>query len=267
MTANLATVRVGRRALLIGFADFRTNFTVTSWLGGWGLRLVFQVAFFAGAGVLIGDDELVRYLAVGNVLAVGIIESSIAVLAIGWERRSGRLALLVAAPGNHLTALFAGKASAPGQGLLSSTVVFLVVWPVFGLRAPGLDSLWLPPIVLVTCVAVYCYGFFIGVLMIRHPTAGWASLNVAYLLLMVFCGVNVGPDFWPGPLTALTQVLPVTHGLSAFRAVLDGAPVASALPQLGQECLVGAGWLVAAAVLLRCRLARERSAGTLDFGR
>lgn len=265
MTANLATV--GRRALLVGFADFRTHYTVTSWLGGWGLRLVFQVAFFAGAGVLIGDDELVRYLAVGNVLAVGIIESATAVLAIGWERHSGRLALLVAAPGNHLTALFAGKAFAPVQGLLSSTVVFLVVWPMFDLRVPGLTTLWLLPVAFVTCVAVYCYGFFAGVLMIRHPTAGWASLNVAYLLLMVFCGVNVNPDFWPGPITALTQLLPVTHGMTAFRAVLDGAPATSALPQVGLELLVATGWLVAAAVLLRHRLARERWAGTLDFGR
>jgi ABC-2 type transport system permease protein len=267
VTPVLTTARVGGRALLIGFADFRADYSVVSWLGGWALRLVFQVAFFAGAGVLLGDHAVVRYLAVGNVIAVGIIESATPVLMLGWERLSGRLALLVAAPGNHVTALFARQGSAPVQGLLSSSVVFLVVWPVFGLRLPGLATLWLVPLAFATFVAVYCYGFFAGVLMIRHPSAGWASLNVSYLLLMVFCGVNVDPGFWPAPVTAATQLLPVTHGLAACRAVLNGAPVLRTLPQLGLEALVAAGWLAAGAVLLRRRLAAERRAGTLDFGR
>jgi ABC-2 type transport system permease protein len=267
VTGATAAAHVGWRALVIGFADFRTNYSLTSWLGGWALRLVFQVAFFAGAGALVGDHATVRYLAVGNVIAVGILESVTPVLILGWERLSGRLALLMASPGNHVTAIFARPASAPVQGLLSATVVFLVVWPAFGLRVPGLTTLWLLPFAFVSFVAVYCYGFFAGVLTIRHPAAGWASLNVSYLLLMVLCGVNVSPSFWPTPVTAVAEVLPVTHGLAACRAMLDGAPVLSALRQVGVELLVAAGWLIAAVVLLRHRLAVERRTGTLDFGR
>ena len=267
MTSSVAAAaRVGRRALLIGFADFRTNHTPAEWLGGWALRLVFQVVFFASAGMLVGGDETVRFMAVGNVLAVGVIESATSVLALGWERYSGRLALLVAAPGNATVALLGRQGSAPFQGLLSSSVVFLVVSAVFRLPVPGPTALLLLPVAFLTFVSVYCYGFLVGVLVIRRPSAGWAALNVSYLLLMTFCGVNVAGGFWPAPITALTQVLPVTHGLAAFRGVLAGAPMPSVLVQTGIEVLVGVGWLVAAVVLLRWRLAAERRAGTLDFG-
>jgi ABC-2 type transport system permease protein len=252
--------------LLIGFADFRSNHTAAEWLGGWALRLVFQVVFFASAGLLVGGDETVRYMAVGNALAVGVIESATSVLALGWERASGRLALMVATPGNHVAALLARQGSAPFQGLLSSTVVFLVVWGLFRLPVPGPSALLLLPVALLTFVSVYCYGLLIGVAVIRRPSAGWAALNVSYLLLMTFCGVNVAPGFWPGPITTVAQVLPVTHGIEAFRGLLAGRPLPWVVAQSALELLVGMGWLAAAVLVVRAKLAADRRAGTLDFG-
>lgn len=266
-SAVTAATRVGRRALLIGFADFRSNHTPAEWLGGWALRLVFQVVFFASAGLLVGGDETVRYMAVGNALAVGVIESATSVLALGWERASGRLALMMATPGSHVTALLARQGSAPFQGLLSSTVVFLVVWALFRLPVPGPSAVLLLPVALLTFVSVYCYGLLIGALVIRRPSAGWAALNVSYLLLMTFCGVNVATGFWPGPITAAAQALPVTHGIEAFRGVLAGRPFSWVLGQSGLELLVSLCWLLAAVLVLRWKLAADRRAGTLDFGR
>ncbi|MEU9036341.1 ABC transporter permease [Streptomyces sp. NPDC048352] len=268
MTGALASrLAITRNAARLGFAEYRAQYTLQSWLFGWGLRLVFQVIFFATIGMVIGDQDTVRYLAVGNIVAVGTIESASSVLSIVRDRRNGTMSLLVAAPGDHIVALLSRSLNSPVAGFTSSMAVLVCIVPVFGIPLPGAASLVIPAVILLACFSAYCYGTFIGAVVMRFPNAGWGALNVAYLLLMAFTGVNVPVSYWPAPVAALTALLPVTHGLSALRHLLDGAPAVRVLGQLALEAAVSVGWLAAAALLLAVLVKRDRRTGGLDTAR
>ncbi len=57
-------------------------------------------------------------------------------------------------------------------------------------------------------------------------------------------GVIIPISSLPAPLAVFSQVLPLTHGLVAFRSTFDGAGVAAILPSLLQELIVGLGYTV-----------------------
>jgi ABC-2 type transport system permease protein len=94
----------------------------------------------------------------------------------------------------------------------------------------------------------------------------WAILNLGYLPIMAFCGVNVPVSFWAPPLQAIAQVLPLTHGLDAIRTVLAGGPATTVLGQVGLEIAVGAGWLAIASWSIGQVARRGVVTGSLEFG-
>jgi hypothetical protein len=98
------------------------------------------------------------------------------------------------------------------------------------------------------------------------PQFNWLALNVGYLSVMTVSGVNVPVDFWPGPVQAVANLLPVTHGLLAVRQVLDGGSLAAAAPQVGAELLVAAGWLAASWLSYHRFFRRARITGSFDVG-
>jgi ABC-type uncharacterized transport system permease subunit len=100
----------------------------------------------------------------------------------------------------------------------------------------------------------------------QFPQFNWLALNVGYLSVMTVSGVNVPVDFWPGPVQAVANLLPVTHGLLAVRQVLDGGSLAAAAPQVGAELLVAAGWLAASWLSYRRFFRRARITGSFDVG-
>jgi hypothetical protein len=60
---------------------------------------------------------------------------------------------------------------------------------------------------------------------------------------MAVAGANVPVDFWPGPVQAVANLLPVTHGLLAVRQLLDGGGEAAAAPRSAPSSWPGpAGW-------------------------
>ncbi|MBC3840308.1 ABC transporter permease [Streptacidiphilus sp. 4-A2] len=264
LTSRLA---ITRKAAGLGFAEYRASYTLRSWIFGWGLRLVFQVIFFATIGKVVGGEDTVRYLAIGNIVGVGTIESAASVLSIVRDRRNGTMSLLIAAPGDHLVALLSRGLDNVLAGFISSMAVMLVIVPVFGIPLPGAATLAVAPIIALVCFSVYCYGAFIGAIVMRFPNAGWGALNVSYLLLMAFTGIDVPVSYWPGAIGGLTALFPVTHGLSALRHLLAGAPAGSVLGQVALEAAVSVGWLAAAALLLAVLIKRDRRSGGLDTSR
>ncbi|WP_018686053.1 ABC transporter permease [Actinokineospora enzanensis] len=264
MSTLRAQLRIIPAAARIGLAEYRAHYTVRSWLGGWALRLTFQVVFFTSVGLVVGNADTVRYLAVGNVVAVMTMESVGAMAFVAGERRGGKLPLLMAAPGSHLVALAARSLNAPVGGLLSSTVVFLVVAPVFDIPLPGARTLLLIPLVLICALTTYCYGLLFSALVMRFPTLAWPALNVSYLTIMAFAGVNVPVSYWPRPVATLADGLPVTHGLAAVRALLSGGDWAGIVGAAGAELLVGVGWLAVAGLAMHLLLENARRTGGLD---
>ncbi|MFF7353183.1 ABC transporter permease [Streptomyces filipinensis] len=256
---------VGVTASRIGFREFASFYTWRTWVFGWFLRLVTQVVFFSAVGSLSGSGERVRYLAVGNASVIVCVEALVVITTTVRERDQGTLALQVAAPADFaLTYLFRG-AYCLLIGIVSGTLVFALATVFFSLPAPVPRVLCVPFFLGVIGASAYGWGTFIGAWVLRRPGMQWLVLNLSYLSMMAFCGVNVPTGYWPSGITFAAELLPLTHGLRALRALLAGSPASAVLPELGTEVLIGALWLVAGVAALRWAIAGERRRGTIEL--
>jgi ABC-2 type transport system permease protein len=63
---------------------------------------------------------------------------------------------------------------------------------------------------------------------------------------------------------AISEVLPLTHGIEAARLVADGASLGSVSDLILREALVGAGYAIAAYALFRTFEAAGRRTASFD---
>ena len=266
MTALATAFRTTGAAALAGLQDYLAIFSARSWLAGWYVRVLAQVAFFALVGRVLGSEEQTRYLLVGNAVALVSIQALGAVNSTVWERRSGTLPLLVASP-SPVAAVFLGRSLhwIP-DGLTSSFGALLVVGPLFGLPLPWERVVALVPLVLLVGVSTYCFGLVLGALVLRATSLRNLVGNLAYTGMLALCGVNVPVGYAPAPVQAVANALPLTHGLRAVREVLAGGGFASVAGDVGAEALVGAAWLAVALVLFGRLAGAGRRDGSIEFG-
>lgn len=261
-----AAVRVLSQSARLGIDDFRSVYTWRSWLAGWLLRMLAQVAFFGSIGLLIGSRVEIGYLLVGNAVVLVCLESTIVVISVSVERFQGTLPLFAASPASPMLIYLGRGLHWMATGLATSTITLTLLPPLFGLPFSPARVAACLPVLVVIAVSSYCYDSFLASLVARFPQFNWLALNVGYLSVMTVSGVNVPVDFWPGPVQAVANLLPVTHGLLAVRQVLDGGSLAAAAPQVGAELLVAAGWLAASWLSYRRFFRRARITGSFDVG-
>jgi ABC-2 type transport system permease protein len=261
-----APVRVLSQSARLGIDDFRSVYTWRSWLAGWLLRMLAQVAFFASIGLLIGSRVEIGYLLVGNAVVLVCLESTIVVISVSVERFQGTLPLFAASPASPMLIYLGRGLHWMATGLATSTVTLTLLPLLFGLPFSPARVAACLPVLVVIAVSSYCYGSFVASLVARFPQFNWLALNVGYLSVMTLAGVNVPVDFWPGLVQAVANLLPVTHGLLVVRQVLDGGSLAAAAPQVGAELLVATGWLAASWLSYRRFFRRARITGSFDVG-
>jgi ABC-2 type transport system permease protein len=260
----VVTARVVGQSALVGVAEFRTMYTARTWVSSWLLRMIAQVAFFATIGLLLEDSEQVRFLLIGNAVALICLDATITVMSVAAERWQGTLPLLEASPASPI-AVYLGRGLVwLGTGMVTSLVTLTVLPPLFGAPLSVLRVLGCLPVLLVIAVTSYAYAVVLGSLVIRFLHLDWLVLNLGYLLVMTFAGVNVPVSFWPGPVQVFSHMLPVTHGLRGIRLLLGGADAGAVLAQVGYELLVGAGWLAVALLSFNRFVARGRADGSID---
>ncbi|MFI9208635.1 ABC transporter permease [Streptomyces sp. NPDC053253] len=252
-------------AARIGFREFSTFYTWRAWVFGWFLRLVAQVIFFGSIGLLIQSPERIRYMVIGNAAAVVCIEALAVITCTVRERALGTLALQVAAPADYALTYLARGIYCLLAGVVSSTCVLFIAGWVFEIHLSFPGLLLVPALMLVTGSSAYALGIAIGAVVMRFPALQFLALNLAYLSLMTFCGVNVPVDYWPSPVSTTAEVLPLTHGLGALRAVLGSGSAADVLPALGWEIAVGGLWLLVGILLLKHAVTSERRRGTIEL--
>jgi ABC-2 type transport system permease protein len=258
-------LRVLRYAALSGYHDYATIYTWKTWIAGWYVRVLAQVAFFALVGRLLGADERVHYLLIGNAVMLAAIGGLFAVAGTTWERRQGTLALLVASPSSPVVVFTGRSAWALTEGVLSSVTVFFVAAPLFGLDLPWPRALLYVPIVVLVAASSYTLGTFLGGLVLRAMSTRNVVANMTWGTILAIGGVNVPLDFYPEPVQWLAHALPLTHGLEAIRDLLAGASAATILPNVGLELAVGAAWLGLALVTFNRLAEQGRRDGSIEF--
>lgn len=268
-TAYLAPVgqplRVVRAASRVAWADLRTIYTPFTWSVGWLGRIIMQVVFFALIGTLLGSREAVLYLFVGQAVMATVVECFMAVPSTTWERTTGTLALLTAAPG-PLWPVFVGRSLQwLPSGVATGSIVLLLVGQFFGVTW---EPLAVPVVVLalaVVAVSMYAVALTLAALVLRGPRWRNVVSNIGHLTVMLICGVTVPTTIWSGWLQAAAQALPLTHGLDAVRLLESTGVTSEVWLLLGKALMLGAGWYALAAMAFTAFGAVGRRDGTIDF--
>lgn len=137
---------------------------------------------------------------------------------------------------------------------------------MFGVDVPVARVLLILPLLLLVTLTTYAFGLFLGSLVLRVMMARNLVANLGHSTLMALAGVNVPVTFFPEPLQVVATLLPLTHGLQAVRAVLDGASLIAVGGDVVAETAVGVGWLGLALASFRWLAEGGRKDGTIEFG-
>ncbi len=249
----------------IGFSDLASIYTLRTWIFGWFLRLVTQVIFFSLFGLLLGSAALADYRVIGNSSALVCIEAMAVVIAVTRERGEGTLALQVLAPSSFTLTYLARGICNLVVGVGSSTAAFVIAALAFQLPVVMPQALLAPLFLAVMGLTSYCFGLALGAAVMARPSLQWLAINVGYLSVMTFAGVNVPVGYWPRPVQAIAGALPLTHGLRAFRLLLNGGPPGTIALGLLEEVMIAACWLAVTIGLLTFAVGKGRRKGTLEL--
>lgn len=258
------TLRVLRWSAACGWADYRSSYSVRTWVGGWLLRVFAQVAFYAFIGRLLDDPARTAYMLIGTAVWFAAMEVGAACASTAWERRAGTLPLLVVAPTDLFWVYLGRNAQWLPSGIATSTLSLLVLSPAFHTGVPPSRLLAAVPLLALTAVASYGLALTVAAIAMRAYGARNIASNLYTGVLLVFCGVQVPLAFWPGWVGALAQAVPLTHGLAAVRAQLAGT--GGLAGEIGLALLTGAAWFGIAWLIFHGAAERGRRTGSIEFG-
>jgi ABC-2 type transport system permease protein len=262
MMPYLRTLRFG---FMVGLGDFGAVLDWRFWLITWGARVTAEAIFFALLGKLIDSPEVLRFLVIGSMIGVGATSAFWASGFFSADRWDGTYPMLVVAPASIIPPIVGRTSVWMLNGFASSLIAFLILRVVFNIAFPLTEALVAVPIILLTIASAYSAALLLGGVMAPWPSAqNFIRTNVT-TLLMAFSGVTVPISFWPGPLEALAQILPLTHGLRTIRTLIDGGATTTVLNETGLQFLVGLGWLLAAILLMERIANLGRANGTIDL--
>ena len=180
-----------------------------------GVSLVPAVPLVAPAGAARVPDAL------GGVLAVAIIASAFASLAIsvGFDRRSGALVMLATTPLSRQAILGARGLAALAMVALQ-TFLLVVTALALGWR-PTATILALPVGVLLGTAAFAALGFALGGAVRAEATL--AVANAAFLVLVAVGGTTFPASELPAPLSGVVSALPSSALADLLRWSTGGA--------------------------------------------
>lgn len=249
----------------IGIADFRSNYTWKSWIAGWFIRLLTQAIFFTSFGLWLHSRVFVQYMAVGNTVMLVCMEALVVIPVMVAERFAGTLPLQLAAPGSFIVSQIARNAYCPVIGIVTSSIGFYGITALFGVSLPWPAAAIVPLLIALTGAAVYAFGLAIATIAVNFPSVSMIAINFSYLSMMALSGVNVPNSYWPAPIGAIGQALPLTHGLLAVRELIVGAPAGTILRDCTLTLVVGLCWLAAGVMSVRLTTRLGRKTGNLQF--
>jgi ABC-2 type transport system permease protein len=265
VTALANAGRVYLSAMRAGWADYRSLYTWRSWLFGWVVRVVSQVAFFAVIGHLLGSHERVRYLLIGSAVAIAVMEALMAMSFMSAERGAGTLPLVVASGSSPVLVLAGRTAFLMGTATVSASISLAVTAPLFGVAIPWRHAWAVLALIAVVAVASHSLALFITGLSMKFLQFGTLLNGMVFLPMLAVCGAVVPVSVWPGWVQQVSVFLPLTHGLAGVRELFDGGAPGVLLAAAGRELSVAAGWLILAALAFRLFIERARRTGQLDY--
>jgi ABC-2 type transport system permease protein len=224
---------------------------------------VFEILFFAYLGRFAGvqSDE---FFLIGNAfMAIAVTGFFGMSAAISGERRSQTLPTLLASPANRL-ALFLGRAlPSIVTGVVVAALAFTICAFILDVGFTAAELRAVAVAAVASSFACTAFGLCLGSLAFRGRNVTLFADMVAGSMLLV-SGANVPLDRLPGVVQAISNVIPLTHGIAAARRLADGAALADVSGLVATELAIGASYLVLGLVLLRFFEYEGRRSATLE---
>jgi ABC-2 type transport system permease protein len=254
-------------ALRIFFIGGLTSYRgLINWLSPWifiptlVVQPIFQIFLFVYIGRSAGveSDE---FFVIGNAVQYASVPALFAMTqAIAGERSQQTLAYLLVSPAGRLPLFLGRSLPVVANAVFVAAFSLLVTGLVLGIDVPV--STW-PAIALVILISIFsCTGLGLicaGVGLRVRETA--VLNNVIFGLLLIFTGANVAIDQLPGWMQAISNRIPLTHGIEAARQVADGATIGDVSGLLATEAVIGIAYtLIGYAVLRFMELESRRRA-------
>jgi ABC-2 type transport system permease protein len=224
---------------------------------------IFQILLFVYIGRNAGLESDEFYV-IGNALQYAAIPCVFAMgYAISGERFQQTLGPILASPAPRLP-LYLGRAvPVMLNGAFVAAFSLAVGSLVVGIDIPA--SAWAPLAVVVLVCAVSCTGLGLinGAIGLRVREIAVLA-NIMFGLLLIFTGANVPIAELPGWMQAISNVIPLTHGIEAARILADGGSLASIDHLLADELLIGLVYGIAGYSLIRFFEWQSRVHATLE---
>jgi ABC-2 type transport system permease protein len=260
-------LRIIRNGLWVGREDFRVfwpNWRV--WTIAHAVRVATTAAMWILLGRLLGSDEVVQFLLVGQIAIAGPQFTSWAIYAFTWDRMfRGTYPMLIASPSSLVPIMLGGTLIWMLNGIATALVTLLALSPIFDLSMDPARAAGAIVILTLLCISTYGFCFCLGSLVNWAPRFRLVIQGLVFTIISAICGVVVPTSFWPEWVQALASVLPVTHGLEALRVFLAGGAIAEVTWGIALEAVVGSCWFLLGVVTLDRTVAVARRTGAVEF--
>jgi ABC-2 type transport system permease protein len=260
-------LRIIRNGLRVGREDFRVHWpNWRVWTIAHAVRVATTAAMWTLLGRLLGSDEAVQYLLVGQIAVVGPQFTSWAIYSFTWDRMfRGTYPMLIAAPSSLVPIMLGQTSIWLLNGIATSLVTLLALSPIFGLALDPLRAAGASVILTLLCLSAYGFAFLLGSLVNWIPRVRIVLQGLVFIIISAVCGVVVPTSFWPEWVQVVASVLPVTHGLEALRVFLAGGSVADVAVGMVLEATVGLCWFLLGVLTLDGTVALARRTGAVEF--
>jgi ABC-2 type transport system permease protein len=249
-----------------GLTSFRALF---NWLSPWiyipslVVGPLFQILLFAYIGRTTGlaSDE---FFVIGNALQYASIPCLFAMTNIvAGERFQNTLAYILVSPAGRVP-IFVGRAlPVVLNGAFVAGLSLALGALLLDVHVPAASLAPLALVVLVTAYSCTGLGLISAGLGLRiRETAVLA--NVLFGVLLIFTGANVPVDELPGWMAAISDWLPITHGIEAGRRVADGASLGSVGGLVAWEAGLGTAFAIGGYALIRVMEREARRRATIE---
>ena len=214
-----------------------------------------------------------KYLArpeVAETYFVGMASYVLAQTVVQWifnsvpiDRYYGTLSILFASPANRIL-LYLSRA---GIHWLNGIVIFAVnlfyLWLLLGLDLSRLNWLTASLSVVLMAISAAAFGLFIGNFAILTKDSMFGQIFASGLLLLL-TGAVIPVEALPASLAQFSRLVPVTHGLAAFREAVTGAGASSVADLLAGELAVALGYGLAGYLIFRLAEMYATRLGSLE---
>jgi ABC-2 type transport system permease protein len=225
---------------------------------------LFQIVFFTYLGRYSHAGTGDAFFIVGNAVQVcGMSCVYGMTMAVANERWFGTLGPLLASPANRLAVFLGRGVPVFANGLIVSAFGFGVGAVLLHFRPPVHSLPALALCVCITTVSCTAFGMVLGSIGLRSKDFFFVA-NLAYFLMLLFCGVNIPLSVLPGWMSAIGRCLPLTHGIMAARQIAAGGALGDVSGLLWTELGIAAAYAAAGYVFFRALEYASRRSAVLD---